>query len=364
VKVMLSGTMDVFDYADQFFFRSWEKRGLDAPVQIELHLGIHCDLYRCPHCYGHGQHICSGQLISADEIAAILDEVADTKPVIVVSGVATEPLTHPSAAEIVSLIASKGFPLGLYTKGRRLDVFVRRALIAANAETWVTVSLDAISSSAYMRKHGVHPAARDGIDGTFGANYFETVLDNLSKLRAERDLARSRLHIRAAFLLFMDDAVEENIHRTIEAIGPHVDLLKFAFPQKRNDGRLPGLLPEQRGEVLKKLGDIFSANANVKILITSESPVRSTSFSTCHTQRFQTVIDSVGNLFPCPQVALQPYRHLAYGNIRMSPLKELLRSPERVRMFGLDVDKDMRCRICDRKDEALNIALEARLRKA
>jgi radical SAM protein with 4Fe4S-binding SPASM domain len=74
-------------------------------------------------------------------------------------------------------------------------------------------------------------------------------------------------------------------------------------------------------------------------------------------QRFQAVIDKSGNVFPCPQVAVTPYRNLCYGNIRERRLSELLVAEERRRLFEMDIDTEMKCRICDRKDESLNVAL-------
>ena len=69
-------------------------------------------------------------------------------------------------------------------------------------------------------------------------------------------------------------------------------------------------------------------------------------------------IDKTGNLYPCPQVAVSPYGHLAYGNLRSGSLTSLLQSHERRQSFERDVTRDMRCRICDRKDEAINYRLE------
>src|SRR5687768_11567713 len=85
--------MDVFDYPSHFFHRTAAAHDLAAPIQCELHPGLHCDLYRCPHCYGAGQQPLTGQIITADEIGTALADIQSTRPTIIISGITTEPLT-------------------------------------------------------------------------------------------------------------------------------------------------------------------------------------------------------------------------------------------------------------------------------
>src|SRR5437899_272279 len=107
--------MDVFDYSEHFFYRLGRSYDIGRPIQIELHPGINCDLYRCPHCFGHGQPPLSGAVLSPDEIGTALDDVAESQPTIIVSGITTEPLTHPEASDLLAQVRRRGLPLGLYT---------------------------------------------------------------------------------------------------------------------------------------------------------------------------------------------------------------------------------------------------------
>jgi radical SAM protein with 4Fe4S-binding SPASM domain len=135
------------------------------------------------------------------------------------------------------------------------------------------------------------------------------------------------------------------------------DRVRVAVPQYRNDGKPPGLLPANSREILQSLTEHFADNPKVRILSETAEPQRSREFKRCRVQQFQAVIDKSGNVFPCPQVAVQPYRHLCYGNIRERRFSELLVAEQRRRLFDMDVDTEMGCRICDRKDEAVNTAL-------
>jgi hypothetical protein len=187
--------MDVFNYAEHFVHRIAVAHDPKSLIQIELHPGLHCDLYRCPHCYGHGQHIMPGEVLSAAEIDAALADVAASAPTIIVSGIATEPLTHPDAVGILQAIKRQRLPLGLYTKGLNLVPQVRQSLLDGESETFVTVSLDAVSGADYMIKHNIAAGPKDE-----GRNYHERVLDNLRQFRIERDRVGARVEIRAAFL--------------------------------------------------------------------------------------------------------------------------------------------------------------------
>lgn len=345
----------VFAYARHFLHQLVDAHPPSAPLQIELHSGVHCDLYRCPHCYGFGQASGNRRTIGAQDFLDALDSLPECSPVVILSGITTDPMTHPEAVALIRGIRARGLPLGLYTKGVRLDQEVRRALIepAGGAPTWVTLSLDAADSPSYLRRHNIPATARDGFSDSQGSDYFELVCANLTALRHERDEIGSATELRAAFLLFDEGDLQEEVRAAIVRFAPLADLLRFALPQYRNDGAPPGNLPSDPQRALAALVREHG-NAQVRILLDTASPTRDESFTLCRTQRFQVTIDRSGNVYPCPQVAVQPYKHLIVGNILETPLHTILEGELRRRLFDLDIDSGMRCRICDRKDEALN----------
>jgi len=348
---------DVFDYSSHLLHRLARAHDPAAPLQIELHPGLHCDLYRCPHCYGLGQAVLAGRPVTAAEIDSALADIAAFRPTVIVSGITTEPLTNPDAAGIIRAIKRRNLTLGVYTKGRRLDQEMCDALVAPGGHTFVTLSLDGVTREEYISRHGLPEDRRDGLGGVGGGDYFHVVLDGLARLRAARDAAGSQTEIRGAFLLFGDNAHEATIEAALELYGSQVDLLRFALPQQRNDGAAPGALPEDPQACLERLEARFRSEPKVRILSQTSESTRDPFFNRCWAQRFQVVIDKTGNVFPCPQVAVAPHRGLSYGNIRTTRLSDLLTAQKRSDMFGFDVDTQMKCRICDRKDEALNTTL-------
>jgi radical SAM protein with 4Fe4S-binding SPASM domain len=350
--------MDVFDFQNHLFHRLSETHAPERPLNLELHPGPHCDAYRCPHCYGFGQKIMPGATLSVAEIDAALAEVAEGLPTVNVSGVATEPLTHPDAAGLIRAVRRRGLPLGLYTKGRHLDAAVRAALVEPSgaAETFVTISLGATDAPDYAARHGIDPGKRDRF-GAAGRDYFDIVLDNVANLRRARDAAGAKTKIRAAFLLFADNANEEFVARALDLVGPYADMLRFTLPQLRNDGELPGVLLADSAARLAGLKSAFAGHPKVRIMEAS-SPGRAKTFRRCRAQRFQTVIDRAGHVFPCPETATRAFAHLSIGNIRERSLREILAGATRRDLFARDVD-ELGCLVCNRRDEAINTKLAA-----
>lgn len=347
-----------FDYSSHFLHSLARSHDPARPIQIEIHPGIHCDLYRCPHCYGHKQHPLKGSLFSVDDLARALDDVAHLDPTIILAGVVTEPLTRSDAPALIRAVRQRNLRLGLYTKGNRLGPEVIEELLPGSSECFVTFSVDAVDSKTYSTIHDIPPNRRDSYAHRRGEDYFDAVVENIRKLREARDQVGSPVQVRVALLMFESTANEATVDAAVEIFTPIADIVRFSFPQNRNDGQRPGTLPSDRAGLLKSLAEKYQGHPQVRILQGTAEPTRSSSFRLCHIQRFQVVIDKSGNLFPCPQVAVSPYSHLSFGNLRDAPFKELLRSDVRLSKFRLDVDKDMKCRICDRKDEAANIVLD------
>ena len=348
--------MHVFDYSDHFIQQLVRTHDPGRPMQIELHPGLHCDRYQCPHCFGHGQRPLAGRLLAAGEIASALDEVAPCDPLIVMSGVTTEPLTHPEAAGIIGAIRSRNLRLGLYTKGLRFDGACAEALLQGDAECFVTFSLDAFNARDYQALHAIRSGGAGRGEGTPGEGYYDRVCANIAALYDEKRRRGHHAQLRIAILLFRE-TITDDLEANLRPLTEMSDLVRIAVAQDRNDGTRVGNLPEQREALLHGLAARFRGNPKIRVLADTAVPVRATSFTRCHTQRFQVTIDKSGYLYPCPQVAVSPYGHLAYGNLRSGSLVSLLRSTERRQLFDRDVTASMRCRICDRKDEAINRTL-------
>ncbi|GGC41874.1 hypothetical protein GCM10011504_20420 [Siccirubricoccus deserti] len=103
--------MYTFNYGCHFFRQLVRLHDPARPLQVEIHPGLHCDRYQCPHCFGHGQRPLPGKVLSAPELGRALDDVMAVDPLIIVSGITTEPLTHPEAPALLQAIRSRGLRL-------------------------------------------------------------------------------------------------------------------------------------------------------------------------------------------------------------------------------------------------------------
>ncbi|MBY5324382.1 radical SAM protein [Rhizobium leguminosarum] len=346
--------MTNFDYVSDYFWRLAQAHDPADILQLELHPGINCSVYRCRYCFGHGQALNPGKFLSADEYEEIAKSLGQRRPTVIISGIATEPLTHPEADALVRVFRGRGFPVGLYTKGHNLTAAVCDALVDGAGECFVTVSLDAGTAIDYEQVHDIaHPPRK----GDRVQVSFEGVLENLRRLSALKRKVKPELKLRASILVFEELARDGKLAEAIELLRPDVDLIRIAIAQDRNDGVRVDNLPKDREQLLAKFAAEFEGDGKVAVIASSHTPSRDKAFRQCVAQRTQITIDKSGNVFPCPQVALQPYMHLKLGNVRDTPLSDILDSQTRKRMFELDVDTQMKCRICDRKDEAINSAV-------
>jgi hypothetical protein len=254
--------MDVFNYADHFIQQLVRQHDPGQPLQVELHPGLHCDRYQCPHCFGHGQRPLAGRVLSAEEIAGALDEVAHCNPLIIMSGVTTEPLTHPEAAAIIGAVRSRNLRLGLYTKGLRFDSACTEALLQGEAECFVTFSLDAFNAADYQTLHGIKPGGAGRGEGTPGEAYFDRVCANIRALYAAKQRCGHHTQVRIAILLFREN-ITDDLESNLQPLTEMADLVRIAVAQDRNDGARVPNLPEERDTLLNDLAVRFREHPKI-----------------------------------------------------------------------------------------------------
>jgi len=357
---------DYYDYIGDFYSRldsqnmTLENYDLLKPLQVELQPGLHCDLYRCPYCYGEGQKQMPSY-IRAETYIKILDELknSEAKPLIQFAGINSEPTTHPDIVELVSAVKKRGFIFGMHTKGYRMNEDLRDAFTRDyhDVESFVTLSIDASNSRDYVKIHNLNSKQKDKFGNT-SAEYFDKVKNNIRKLYELREKRGSKLRINIAYLLFEQNKIEEHLERVFELFENYCDVLRFSIPQTRNDGMvLDNYLGKDRKSFIERLNEKFSSNPKVRVLTHTHMISHKTTFKKCYAQKFIATVDKAGNVFPCPQVPLKNYEWLIYGNVKETSFLDILNSTNRKKMMDWDVDKDMKCRICDRKDEAINIEL-------
>jgi len=362
MKMQSSNTIkDYYNYTNRFLSNMVQYYDVTRPMQIEFQPGLHCDLYRCPHCYGDGQKQMPN-IIYLDYYIQIMDELKhlDPKPLLQFAGINSEPTTHPDFVEIIRAAKERGFICGVHTKGYRLNSKLIDALTndCNNIESFITLSLDASNTKDYVDVHNIAQKKKDKFKNTSN-DYFGIVINNIKKLHKMREEKQSKLKINIAYLLFDQNKSFSDIKEIIDLLGDYSDVIRFSIPQIRNDGIImDNYLRNDRSELLDRLNKKYINNKKIKILTQTDMMSHKTTFKRCNAQKFQAVVDKSGNVFPCPQVPLKNYKWLIYGNVKKTPFLKILNSIERRKLFDADVDTELKCRICDRKDESININLE------
>ena len=316
-------------------------RSIDFPLQVELHPGSHCGSLRCSYCYSRQQVLCDG-LMTLDHYSQLFDDLEDHPPFIELSGIGSDPLSYPDFSALLKLVRRKGFSFGIHTKGVPLSRKLIELLTSEHSEeSYITIGIDSANVDIYNRLHGLVP----------NSNIYQKVRENIISLYAEKLRRQSSLKINLAYLLFANNSSKRDIDEFVQTFGDHADVIRFSIPQVPNVADPIDYLNHQKiPRVLRLLGKY--ASDRITVLNFKESTHDET-FEFCWAQRFNATIDKAGNVFPCPQVALRDYFGLSWGNITEHSFWDIWNSDKRKKMQKMSVS-DMKCRVCDRRDESIN----------
>jgi len=321
-------------------------KNVDYPMQVEFHPGPDCGFIHCRYCYGKLQKANDG-LLSIENYTKLLDDLQGRTNLIDISGITTDPISYPYFYELIELLKQRNIHFGIHTKGFKLNQKLSRLLNSGMTDgNFITLSIDSASSEVYNLLHGVKK----------GEEVFEYVKEQIKVLKNEKETLNSKLRINMGYLLFKENSKEEHIQEFINTFEPYADVLRFSIPQVPNQAKPIGYLSEE--EIPPVIAMLKKYERKNIVVLKFDYSAHDKSFNTCWSQRFNITIDKAGNVYPCPQVATSVYNHICYGNIKEQNIWEIWSSNIRNRILKMDVDKEMKCRVCDRKDENINIELE------
>ncbi len=331
-----------YNYVGSLMERLLQNNGF--PLQLELHPGSHCGPFDCPYCYGKQQVLCDGSMDTTD-YGQLFDELEGYRLFVEISGIRSDPLSYPDFCGLLDIVKRKKFSYGIHTKGYFLNAQIIKLLNSeSDSPDCITISVDSANASTYNNLHGLSP----------NSNVFNMVRENIIRLHQEKVKRKSSLKIKLAYLLFADNSSEEQIKEFISTFGDHADVIRFSIPQVPNAAEPQNYL---KSEFIPETFDMLKKYENDKIIILNfRQSKHNESFHSCWSQRFNATIDKAGNVFPCPQVALRNYANLILGNVRKDRFLNIWNSEKRSQLLAMPV-KEMNCRVCDRKDESINIEL-------
>jgi radical SAM protein with 4Fe4S-binding SPASM domain len=307
-----------------------------GPMQVELHPGNACDDYNCRFCYGKNQELNTCDLKGKVRFIHL-------------SGIRSDPLNSKQTYDIIKRIKENGQKIGISTKGLLLNHDLSSLLnTKTSSGDFITFSIDASDEKIYNSIHGVNKHK----------DLFYRVKKNIRYLYYQKRLVNSSLSINASCLLFRENSSYKQMDRFVNLFGPISDIIRFSLPQVPNKAtEKPDYFLDSLENVQEIVKDLKKIYPDIHItFLDFNDPAHLTSFCHCYSQRFNAVIDHCGYIYPCPQIATKEFLKVAYGNIKNKDFWEIWDSDDRRRILDMKVDQ-MECRICDRKDEAINVEL-------
>jgi len=316
----------------------------DVPLQLELHPGSHCGPLDCTFCYGKSQKLSDGTLDITD-YSRLFDDLMECSPFIEISGIRSDPLSYPAFSSLVHLVKERKLNFGIHTKAFFLTDEIINELNGTSSEgSYITISINSASESTYNNLHGLN----------FDNDIYEKLKNKIKRLYIAKTQKDSKLKINIAYLLMRNNSSIEQIEEFINTFEKYVDSIKFSIPQVPNIAKPLNYLNQ---EEISRIFEDLEKWPNGKIaMLNFRKSQHNNKFQYCWAQRFNATIDKAGNVFPCPQVALRDYQQLIMGNIKEQSFWQIWHSNNRLKLQNMTVS-DMQCRVCDRKDENININL-------
>jgi radical SAM protein with 4Fe4S-binding SPASM domain len=276
----------------------------------------------------------------------LFDELEEEHGLFVeISGIRSDPLSYSDFCGLLGIVKRKKFSYGIHTKGYFLNTQIIKLLNSeSDSPGCITIGIDSANTYTYNKLHGLPP----------NSNVFNMVKENIIRLHQEREKRKSSLKIKLTYLLFAENSSEEQIKEFIYTFGDYADIIRFSIPQVPNTAEPQKYL---KSEFISKTFDMLKNYENDKIIILNfRQSKHNQRLHYCWSQRFNATIDKAGNVFPCPQVALRNYANLILGNVKKDRFWNIWNSEKRSQLLAMSI-KEMNCRVCDRKDESINIEL-------
>jgi len=308
--------------------------------KLEIHPAGSCNL-NCGFCYGKKLAPKKRTDLPLKEInnlfADIRKNMFNEEPFIVLSGLYSEPLTHPKIKEILKKLGDYGFRFALYTNGLLID------------DEIIDILLKSASKSNMPKPSYIS----FNISATLNNKKFREVLSVIQKTNKKR-IKKHKLQINAPVVVFPEHRNYRSLKKIIKKLDKAgVDNIRLSFPWehrtvKQNSNYKPISKEEYKKTLkiflklkkeFKKVGVRYIKNLN--------------GYCRCFAISMSLTIDSEGNIYPCPETACSSYKKLSCGNISKEKISNLWHGEKHKNLFKSFNPKIEKC-ICCPVDEKFN----------
>lgn len=301
--------------------------------RIEIHPTNDCN-FSCSYCFRTKLGLQSEKAVSLPlkTIEGILKDVRENlpneNPLIIFSGLYSEPLMHPEIKEVIRKTGEHRFRFGIYTNGLLMDDELEDIVLEAASKT------DAKKPS-YISFN---------IGAALEHDRFETnLLFRIRRLCGKRAqyFGREILQVNAPILGISgkeDYDFLKPVIDNLKAIG--VDNIRFSYPWRENESNANS----------KIFDDLKEKAPSVLLRTQGESG----SYDSCYVTSMSLNIDPNGDCYSCTQCAIPSNRSVfSYGNVLENRVSEIWQSEEHVNFFR-NFNPSKLCCVCCPGDEEFN----------
>lgn len=292
--------------------------------------------YNCSFCYGVNFKDKCEKYLSLDVIENnILKSIRDNdklscdNPLIILSGLYSEPLLYPYRVKLIKLLGDYGFRFAIYTNGVLLD----------------DDTMEIICESAGSFKDDEASYISFNLTGSVENNKYEEMMSKVKRLIEMRNGTDSNLQINIPILLEGGMFSQKDLSRIQnELLGIGVDKIRYSVPQVAVSG----------GETVDVTNVKFLNNLKKgcgdRIYIRSKSNKK---FDRCYVMANTVSINYRGDVYPCSQTCSPLFKTLSYGSILNKGVADVWNSKEHRNLFCNFEENPTYCR-CNSLDSQFN----------
>ncbi|MFA5176114.1 MAG: radical SAM protein [Candidatus Nanoarchaeia archaeon] len=330
----LTKNYTVYDFQD-----NWDKDSIKEAIisskgklpsfclsRIEIHPSGTCN-QNCKTCYGKFLAPKKKLNLSAKYVNSLLSDIRknlpNENPLIMLSGLYSEPLINPEIKEILKYLGKYKFRFGLYTNGllmndEIIEILVKNSLNIEYGSSFVSFN---IASSIF-------------------SGDFEKLIKIIKKLSAKK----SNLQINAPFLVLNPDYeyIKEIVEKLINA-GVSVIKLSIPWPQFVYNKSEDTPLNKNNKKILETIEKIHKEFPN-KIKVRYPHPKESA--HKCYVMAMAATISSEGKVYTCPETCSPFFKQLSYGDIKKNKFSKIWQGPKHQKVFKNFNLKNKKCKCC------------------
>jgi radical SAM protein with 4Fe4S-binding SPASM domain len=326
------------------FQNNWDKTSVSEAIKnsndklppfvlskIEIHPSGKCN-QSCKICYGNRLAPKKRENLSARYINSLLRDIKKNmpkeNPLIILSGLYSEPLTNPQIKEILGDIGKYRFRSGLYTNGLLLDDEIMDILLKN--------SLNMPHSPSFISFN---------VTSSLLSGDFERLVSIIKRLSGRRT-SKTNLQINAPILIIKPNyGYIKKITTKLIIAGVDVIRLSIPWPQFTCERKQKGKISQNQDyQKIYDLIERLQKDFPDKIKVRHNQPCKS--FKHCYVMAMTSAISSEGDIYPCPETCSPFFKHLSYGNIKKDKFSEVWHGIKHQEVFKILNSQNNCCKCC------------------